>query len=47
MTVEDTVSGERRVVRARFVFVGAGGGALPLLQTRRHPRDPRASAASR
>ena len=33
--------------RARFVFVGAGGGALPLLQKLRHPRDPRASAASR
>jgi malate dehydrogenase (quinone) len=32
VTVEDTVSGERRIVRARFVFVGAGGGALPLLQ---------------
>jgi malate dehydrogenase (quinone) len=32
VTVEDTVSGERRVVRTRFVFVGAGGGALPLLQ---------------
>jgi malate dehydrogenase (quinone) len=30
--VEDTVTGERRTVRARFVFVGAGGGALPLLQ---------------
>src|SRR4029453_17009236 len=23
---------ERRTVRTRFVFVGAGGGALPLLQ---------------
>jgi malate dehydrogenase (quinone) len=32
VTVRDTVTGERRVVRARFVFVGAGGGALPLLQ---------------
>ena len=32
VTVEDTRSGERRSVRARFVFVGAGGGALPLLQ---------------
>jgi malate dehydrogenase (quinone) len=28
----DTRTGERRTVRARFVFVGAGGGALPLLQ---------------
>ena len=25
-------TGERRTVRTRFVFVGAGGGALPLLQ---------------
>jgi malate dehydrogenase (quinone) len=33
VTVRDTVTGERRVVRTRFVFVGAGGGALPLLQT--------------
>jgi malate dehydrogenase (quinone) len=32
VTVEDVVSGEHRTVRARFVFVGAGGGALPLLQ---------------
>src|SRR3954447_14045213 len=32
VTVRDTVTGERRTVRARFVFVGAGGGALPLLQ---------------
>jgi malate dehydrogenase (quinone) len=31
--VRDTVTGERRVVRSRFVFVGAGGGALPLLQS--------------
>src|SRR6478672_2492303 len=30
--VQDTVTGERRSVRTRFVFVGAGGGALPLLQ---------------
>ncbi|GAB3343882.1 malate dehydrogenase (quinone) [Modestobacter lapidis] len=28
----DTRTGERRTVRSRFVFVGAGGGALPLLQ---------------
>jgi malate dehydrogenase (quinone) len=33
VTVRDTVTGERRVVRTRFVFVGAGGGALPLLQS--------------
>jgi malate dehydrogenase (quinone) len=32
VTVRDTVTGERRTVRSRFVFVGAGGGALPLLQ---------------
>jgi malate dehydrogenase (quinone) len=32
VTVRDTVTGERRTLRARFVFVGAGGGALPLLQ---------------
>jgi malate dehydrogenase (quinone) len=32
VTARDTVTGERRTVRARFVFVGAGGGALPLLQ---------------
>ena len=30
--MRDTVTGERRTVRTRFVFVGAGGGALPLLQ---------------
>jgi malate dehydrogenase (quinone) len=29
---EDVRTGELRAVRARFVFVGAGGGALPLLQ---------------
>jgi malate dehydrogenase (quinone) len=32
VTVKDAVSGEHRTVRTRFVFVGAGGGALPLLQ---------------
>jgi malate dehydrogenase (quinone) len=32
VTVLDAVTGERRTVRTRFVFVGAGGGALPLLQ---------------
>ncbi|WP_375787022.1 malate dehydrogenase (quinone) [Bradyrhizobium sp. Pha-3] len=30
--VRDTDSGEERSVRAKFVFIGAGGGALPLLQ---------------
>jgi malate dehydrogenase (quinone) len=29
----DRRTGEPRTVRARFVFVGAGGGALPLLQS--------------
>jgi malate dehydrogenase (quinone) len=37
VTVRDTVTGERRRVRTRFVFVGAGGGALPLLQRARIP----------
>jgi malate dehydrogenase (quinone) len=32
VSVRDAVTGERRTVRTRFVFVGAGGGALPLLQ---------------
>ncbi|MFW3168991.1 malate dehydrogenase (quinone) [Geodermatophilus sp. CPCC 206100] len=32
VTVTDASTGEERRVRARFVFVGAGGGALPLLQ---------------
>ncbi|MCW2699230.1 MAG: mqo [Blastococcus sp.] len=32
VTAADSRTGERRVVRTRFVFVGAGGGALPLLQ---------------
>ena len=32
VTVRDTVSGEERTVRTRFLFIGAGGGALPLLQ---------------
>ena len=30
--VEGLDSGERRSVTAKFVFIGAGGGALPLLQ---------------
>src|SRR6266404_184043 len=30
--VEDTKSGDRREVTTKFVFIGAGGGALPLLQ---------------
>jgi malate dehydrogenase (quinone) len=32
VVVRDTRTGEPRTVRTRFVFVGAGGGALPLLQ---------------
>ena len=31
LTLKDLVTGERREVKARFVFLGAGGGALPLL----------------
>src|SRR5882757_3835328 len=30
--VHDLDSGEKRSVKAKFVFIGAGGGALPLLQ---------------
>ncbi len=32
LTVADRTSGETRTVMANFVFLGAGGGALPLLQ---------------
>jgi malate dehydrogenase (quinone) len=32
LTVRDDASGRKNVVRAAFVFLGAGGGALPLLQ---------------
>ncbi|MCY1352886.1 Malate:quinone oxidoreductase [compost metagenome] len=32
VTIKDTQSGQGREVQARFVFLGAGGGALPLLQ---------------
>jgi len=35
--IEDTKTGERREVVAKFVFLGAGGGALPLLQRARIP----------
>ncbi|QXG75782.1 malate dehydrogenase (quinone) [Modestobacter sp. L9-4] len=31
-TVTDLDTGAKRTVRSRFLFVGAGGGALPLLQ---------------
>jgi malate dehydrogenase (quinone) len=30
--VEDLESGDRRTLTTKFVFIGAGGGALPLLQ---------------
>ena len=30
--IHDLNSGEKRSVRTKFVFIGAGGGALPLLQ---------------
>jgi malate dehydrogenase (quinone) len=30
--VNDKATGQRRTVNAKFVFLGAGGGALPLLQ---------------
>ncbi len=30
--IRDEKSGEHREVRAKFVFIGAGGGSLPLLQ---------------
>jgi malate dehydrogenase (quinone) len=32
MKIRDEKSGEHRYVRAKFVFIGAGGGSLPLLQ---------------
>jgi malate dehydrogenase (quinone) len=32
LKVHDLASGEDRIVRARFVFIGAGGGSLPLLE---------------
>src|SRR5206468_894680 len=32
VSVEDPRDGAREAVSARFVFIGAGGGALPLLQ---------------
>src|SRR5262249_23104740 len=30
--IRDENSGEHRLVRTKFVFIGAGGGSLPLLQ---------------
>ncbi|MGS2618701.1 malate dehydrogenase (quinone) [Micromonospora sp. LZ34] len=35
--VRDRRTGHRRRLRARYVFVGAGGGTLPLLQSARVP----------
>src|SRR5690606_28364445 len=32
VTVKDTQDGSQRALKTRFVFLGAGGGALPLLQ---------------
>jgi malate dehydrogenase (quinone) len=32
ITFKDTCCKERKTVRAKFVFIGAGGGALPLLE---------------
>lgn len=37
VTVEDTYDGTRRTVTAKFVFIGAGGGSLPLLQASKIP----------
>ena len=37
VTAEDTRSGAKRHLTARFVFIGAGGGALPLLQKSKIP----------
>ncbi|MBC8988378.1 malate:quinone oxidoreductase [Pedobacter sp. N36a] len=30
--VKDEATGDKRVVKAKFVFIGAGGGSLPLLE---------------
>jgi malate dehydrogenase (quinone) len=30
--IENLASGEQRIVRTKFVFIGAGGGTLPLLE---------------
>jgi len=37
VTVEDVDTREKRTVSAKFVFVGAGGGALPLLEKSKIP----------
>jgi malate dehydrogenase (quinone) len=37
--IRDEKTGENRYVQAKFVFIGAGGGALPLLQKTRIPES--------
>jgi malate dehydrogenase (quinone) len=37
VTVEDVETGDKRTVAAKFVFVGAGGGALELLEKSKIP----------
>ncbi|MGU3464691.1 malate dehydrogenase (quinone) [Methylobacterium sp. C33D] len=37
VTVEDTYDATRQTVTAKFVFIGAGGGSLPLLQASKIP----------
>ena len=37
VTVKDAETGDKRTVSAKFVFVGAGGGALPLLEKSKIP----------
>jgi malate dehydrogenase (quinone) len=32
LQIRDETSGKHRIVQAKFVFIGAGGGSLPLLQ---------------
>ena len=32
VSVKDKTTGDEKMVRAKFVFIGAGGGALPLLE---------------
>jgi len=44
VAVRDRTSGERRRLRTPYVFVGAGGGTLPLLQSARVPEIRRYGA---
>ena len=37
--VKDLATGKRRLVKARFVFIGAGGGSLPLLLKSKIPES--------